>query len=303
MRYNLDSKLASRRRPFLSRRGQALVEFAIVSFVLYFLFAGILTFGHLLYCAQSLQPAADVAASELARVPLPATASFYDALYSPDPAYSQVRSQVFDSQYLRRNLNSIPAGETLADWVKTWPIVNQMLVPLMIVDTDDVGDQFLWYPGAVQGTDSSGRSVSCIALVTGRQASGAENIEWAPVIEQAEQPDATTGFDAFNVQSSYRGLVALKINYPYQSATMSAYPAQTTWPPQPNGPAIQAQDGSVTVVSNPIGFTPSSGDGGSLDPTYSGPYGLGGQQAWLTTVRPFRRTISAQAVARREVFQ
>jgi hypothetical protein len=285
------------------------VEFAIVAFVLYFLFAGILTFGQLFYGAQSLQPAADVAASELARIPLPATASLYDVLYSTDPAYAQVRSQVFDPQYLYVNLNSVPAGQTLSDWVKTWPVVNQMLVPLMIVDDVDTGgngtagEQFLWYPGAVPGTDSSGRSIYCIALVTGRQASGAEQIEWVPVIESAEPADSS-GFDAFNVQSTYRGLVALRINYAYQSATMSAYPAQTTWPPQPSGPAIQAQDGSVTVVSNPLGFTPTSnGLAGSLVSTYGGAYGLGSQQAWLTQVRPFRRTISAQAIARREVFQ
>ncbi len=98
----------SRCRRSRCRRGQALVEFAIVAFVLYFLFAGILTFGQLFYGAQSLQPAADTAASELARIPLPATASLYDVLYSTDPAYAQVRSQVFDQQYLYVNLNSIP---------------------------------------------------------------------------------------------------------------------------------------------------------------------------------------------------
>ena len=57
-------------------------------------------------------------------------------------------------------------------------------------------------------------------------------------------------------------------------------------------------------MSNPLGFTPTSnGLAGSLVSTYSGAYGLGSQQAWLTQVRPFRRTISAQAIARREVFQ
>ena len=56
---------------------------------------------------------------------------------------------------------------------------------------------------------------------------------------------------------------------------MSAYPAQTTWRPQPSGPAIQAQDGSVAVVSNPLGFTPTSnGLAGSLVSTY------GARMAW-----------------------
>ena len=52
-------------------------------------------------------------------------------------------------------------------------------------------EQFLWYPGAIPGTDSSGRSIYCIALVTGRQASGAEQIEWVPVIESAEPADSS----------------------------------------------------------------------------------------------------------------
>ena len=85
---------------------------------------------------------------------------------------------------------------------------------------------------------------------------------------------------------------------------MSAYPAQTTWPPQPN----RAGDSSPGWLGHRREQSDSVSRqrrvlAGSLDPTYSGPYGLGGQQAWLTTVRPFRRTISAQAVARREVFQ
>ena len=165
-------------------------------------------------------------------------------------------------------------------------------------------EQFLWYPGAIPGTDTSGRSMYCIALVTSRQASGAENIEWVPVIEQAEPPDPS-GLDAFNVASSYRGLVALRINFAYQSATMSALSSrQTTLPPEPTGEAITAQDGSVAVVSNPLGFTPTMNtEAGSLDNIYSGPYGLGSQQALLRSVRPFRRVLSAQAVARREVFQ
>ncbi len=63
----------------------------------YFLFAGILSFGQLFYGAQSLQSAADTAAREIARLPLPPTTSpfasssangisLYDVLYNP--AYS-----------------------------------------------------------------------------------------------------------------------------------------------------------------------------------------------------------------------
>ena len=86
---------------------------------------------------------------------------------------------------------------------------------------------------------------------------------------------------------------------------MSAYEKQTpaTWPTQLPDPVLTADDAGV-VVAGHGNFTPSPGAMvGSVYPTYSGPFGLGNQQAWLKTVRPFRRVVSAQAVARREVFQ
>ena len=48
---------------------------AIVSLALYLLLAAILTFGQLLYGAQTLQSAADTAAREIARIPLPPATS------------------------------------------------------------------------------------------------------------------------------------------------------------------------------------------------------------------------------------
>ncbi len=211
------------------------------------------------------------------------------------------------------NLNSVPAGMQLADWVKTWPVINQVLYPLMIVNyvnTSGNGqnqEAFLWYPGAVPGTDSNGWPAFRIALVTGRQnGNGAETIEWVPVIEESLQDSPSTGdsFFAFNLQSQYRGLVALRINYPYQSATLSAYQQETTSPPSPNGQALAANDSQV-VVSNPGDFAPAAGAlTNSVYSTYGGQYGLGSQFAWLGQVRPFRRLISAQAVApKRSLFE
>ena len=95
----------------------------------------------------------------------------------------------------------------IADWVKTWPIVNQMLYPLMIVnyvDTSTNGqnqqESFLWYPGAVPGIDRNGWPAFRIALVTGRQdGNGAETIEWVPVIEETLKDDPKHG-QLFRVQ-------------------------------------------------------------------------------------------------------
>ena len=115
--------MAAAARRLSRRRGQSLVEFALVAFVLYFLFAGILSFGQLFFGAQSLQSAADTAAREIARLPLPpATSPFatssengislYDVLYNP--GYSQhqpVRTQVlFDPQYLWIPLSQLPSA-------------------------------------------------------------------------------------------------------------------------------------------------------------------------------------------------
>ncbi|MGA8351882.1 MAG: hypothetical protein WB773_29100, partial [Isosphaeraceae bacterium] len=77
--------------------------------------------------------------------------------------------------------------------------------------------------------------------------------------------------------------VALRINYPFQAASLSATAPSSNWPPDPNFNYIQPSDGTNTPG------------------TYSGPNGLGDQFVFATNVRPYRRLISAQAIYRREV--
>jgi len=296
------------------RRGQALVEFALVSLVIYLLLAAILTFGQILYSAQTLQQAADVASRELARTPLPATADIMDVLYSNDGQFAGVRQSLFDPQLLQFDIATVPAGQSILDAIKTWPIINQMLYPMMIVQPGDQvygGDQtheYLVYPGVVPCADSANpnRTVYCVARVDSRQANGAETITWIPVIEEI-----TPG--AFSVASQQQGLVSLRINFGCQSATMSAFPPPKTWPPEPDDPPWGAYDDQVTT--NASNYTPIGVASLATVGTYGGPYGLGTQEAWAkltrqgmsptppTGVRPFRRLISAQAIYRREVFQ
>ena len=122
-----------------NRRGQALVEFAVVSLVVYMLLAAILTFGQILYSAQGLQQAVDVAARELSRTPLPADIKFQD---DNNPASdvvhdSTVQSKIFDERYLVLaiipgcNPMTFKGGLHLGDL----PLVNQQLVPLMIFES------------------------------------------------------------------------------------------------------------------------------------------------------------------------
>ena len=88
---------------------------------------------------------------------------------------------------------------------------------------------------------------------------------------------------AANVAPQLRGTVALRINYPFQAASLSATAPSSNWPPDPNFNYIHPSDGTNTPG------------------TYSGPNGLGDQLVFATNVRPYRRLISAQAIYRREV--
>ncbi len=312
----------------LRRRGQALVEFAIVALVVYLLLGGILTFGQLFYSGQTVQQAADVAAREISRTPLLATVNLYDVLYSNNPSdysisggSSTVRTSLFNPQLLQFDMTAgVQQGQSVLDVIQTWPIINQMLYPAMIVQSGNqvyggnLSDQYLCYPGAVPCADSTkpNRTVYCVARVDSRASDGAETITWVPVIEEI-----TPG--AFSVASPQGGLVSLRINYGYQSSSMSAFPPSQTYPPQPNAPPWVADDNEVAV--NPSNYTPVGGAPAAAVGTYSGPYGLGTQEAWagwtqknaipppqqpqqrLQGVRPYRSLISAQAIYRREVYQ
>jgi hypothetical protein len=303
----------------LSRRGQSLVEFAVVSLVVYMLLAAILTFGQILYSAQGLQQAADVAAREISRTPLPAAVAsdgttpmtLMYVLYSTDPSLQNVRQRVFNQSLLQVDLTAaVGSNGSVLDVVKTWPIVNQMLFPLMIVVQPVVGgDQWLVYPGMVPCTGPAGLTVPCIARVDSSAASGAQTITWVPVLEEVIPPaDTAANVSPFSVSSPEAGLVSLRINFPHQSATMSGFqpPANPASPPgPPNNPVvpITADDSQVTLSSTnqytPTGAPLQSATNG----IYNGQFGLGQQYAWTKTVRPYRSFISAQAIYRREVFQ
>ncbi|HUG94004.1 MAG TPA: TadE/TadG family type IV pilus assembly protein, partial [Planctomycetaceae bacterium] len=253
------------------RRGSVLVEFALVALVLYLLLAAIITFGHLLYAAQGLQQAADVAARELSRTPLPPDATLEQAL--ADPA---VQQRVFSEDFLVVDLDGDPGlqafGGDLLAFVQTWPAVNQQLFPLMIVDLPDFdGDgtpdvRLLRYPGALLSSPDtpSGFTVG-VPLVAGRDVDGIESIRWVPVLEEMRpaDPDAPT---PFQITSEQRGLVAVRLNYPYQAAMMSSFR------PNPDGPHGDPR-------FNPNIALPNVADDGGVDEINPGerPGGLVGQ--------------------------
>ena len=268
-----------------SRRGAALIEFGLVSLLLYVLLVGGIELGRLMFAAQALQDAARVAAREMSVLPLPADATFAEAL-----------AQVYDPNGLVLDIDD-PDFETN---LLNLPIVNQALRPLMIVDDVEVGGvrrRLLRYPGALL-SGAGGLTVG-IPRVVSRGAGGEETIEWVPVIEEIP---CGVGLP-FSLESPcpQAGGVAVVINYPFQSAGLSGFRANPAGPFEPNADSrIVAGDGSVTETNTAPGAPVNGEDTGP----YAGPYGLGRQYAFAgQTLRPFRRLISAQAIFRREVIE
>jgi len=322
------------------RRGQALVEFAIVCLSVYLLLAAILTFGQWLYSAQGLQQAVDVAAREISRTPLPAaqipsnTASvtlthvlYDDASVSANSYLKPVRQQVFDDNLLVLTIDSSQSSTGAMTYngghmIGDFPIVTQQLMPLMVNDQVD-GQPLLRYPGALFQSSQQGPSPAGIPYsgyvvripvvsaptVTGGTAAGTGQtiINWLYPLEPILD---SNGADAFAVNattvSGLSGEVALRINYPYQSESMSGFvpPANpASLPGPPDNPVVPVvADNNIPVLAPP----PGAGGPVTSDFQYgpsAGAYGLGEQAAWTKTVRPYRSVISPQAIYRREVFQ
>jgi len=322
-----DKQLRRHRR----RRGPSLVEFALVSLVIYMLLAAILTFGQMLYSAQTVQQVADSAAREISRTPLPAVPGPQDPNYpndpdflnyvlygnaTNDPALAGVRQRVFDDNFLVLTVDQTQSGGQLTfnggHLIGDFPLVTQQLLPVMIYDT--VGGQpLLRFPGALfhssqqgytspSGIASSGYVVRIPLVSTSSGASTESIVSWVAPLEPVVDANGADGFSLYPpTASGQSGIVALRVNYPYQSASMSGF-EPGTGPSQPGGlplkPIVAGGGGGPT----PAGVGGPVTSDGEFGP-YAGSDGLGQQAAWGQTVRPFRRVVSAQAIYRREVFQ
>lgn len=312
------------RRADERRRGAVLVEFALLALVLYLVLAGGVEMGRAVFSAQLLQDVARTAARELATTPLPATHTFEEALRD-----CRVRRKIYDERYLVIDLDQYPEGRVLDDYFAQMPIVNQMLRPLMVVELTTIRNQerrILRYPGALLYNSKPDPcyfspvefTVGVPVVVARRGSGGFETIRWVPVLEEV-RPDPDNRFSGpFSViargtgrsveQSLRRGVVALRMNYPYQAAALSGF-RSPAGPFETNGKRIIiAEDREVVQLNEPPGrfvYAPA-GQGLDLPEDLSGPYsgsfGLGQQFALGQSVRPFRKLISAQAVFRREAF-
>jgi hypothetical protein len=289
-------------------RGQALVEFALISLVLYLLIAATIEFGRLIFSAQALQDAARVTAREVALTPLtPEEPNLQAALADP-----LVTSRVFDPQFLFVDLGN-PVTVDPDTFFASKPIVNQMLRPLMIYEqltaaSDGLIHNTLHYPGTLVMPTGGGPPTVLIPLVTTQADPGAGpplspftevpatlGAQWVPVVEEVVPASGTSSFPA-----SQGGMVALRINYLFQSAMLAGYqPAANVGDINANNPIVE--DGDPFMASlNALGFTYYKAPDAAAGP-YAGQTGLGRAFAQIHTVRPFRKVMSAQAVFRREI--
>lgn len=284
----------ARERRARARRGSALVEFALIAFAFYLLLAGTIELGRMIFSAQILQGAARAGARELAIVPLPATMTFSEALADP-----VVRQRVYDPTRLALDITGMDDAE-VQELLDGLPVINKLLAPLMIRDDAIVsGRTLMRYPGAL----FSGPEGYLVAIprVLDRAGNGGETIEWLPVVEEIvpDPDDPATAPFSLTSTGPHRGLVALRIHYPFQAATLSAYRQEEG----PNGSVRNLpieNSGVVAVVGDyspgsPLQTSAQSG-------AYAGAFGLGSLEAVGEKVRPFRRLLSHQSIFRREVF-
>lgn len=303
------------------RRGSVLVEFALVALVMTLLLSATIDLGRLVLSAQVIQDAARAGARELSVTPLPALITFEDAFtcaapYDAAPCLDTMtgrpvaRERVFDPDSLAIDITADITANTfdLNATCAALPAINRVLCPLMVVDSSSVpGTWLLRYPGALVTSASapSGLTVQ-IPRVTDRDpVSGVETIEWLHVVEEIGAPGAPSGFSLVPATPLSSGMVALRINYPFQAATMSSFRPNPAGPFEANGQNVNLADEVAVVAPAPLDGATLLGDPAPDDAgTYAGPYGLGRQFAFAgKVVRPFRRLISSQAVFRREVFQ
>jgi hypothetical protein len=295
------------------RRGQALLEFAFVTVIVIFLIGGALALGHFFYSAQALQQAVDVAAQEIARMPLgdPTRPLGLGDLDPPEQAVmfdAAFQQQIYDERHLIIRPADL-GGLSFAEYVNGLPLLNRLLAGVMIFDPAFDGGVYR-YPGAIVRNTVTGVETVLIPLVRYDADGAGEVYEWlAPVEEMRVEidgvptgpfsllppPDAPAEFTP--------GMVALRINYPAQAAGLIGR--------NPQGGAPIVADEPLETEPLPTRYElvvdandPSQDFDGSSR-IHAGPYGLGKQAAlWRAQgVRPYRKVLSVQAVYRREVFE
>ncbi len=310
-----------------------LLEFAVSIGVLWLIVAASLEFGRAYLASHVLQTAARTAARELALdADVAWNASFDDALSRVfDADYLVIDQECLEDEALTEG---ITPGEHLATILsERGLILNQMLRPLMIREDVDVGGQvrrLLRYPGALMAANTPASGAwDCVeedyAIGIPEVNDALSSITFHPVVQEIEEggPYFSLGAEPDPDAFLQAGTVALQIHYPFQASGMSnwrlidpvdgVYRAEDT--AETAGYAIDYavdHDDQPLLEATELHELDAEDADGALQayaltesgrhiPVYGGSLGLGDQLMLGRSVRPFRRLISAQAVAPREV--
>jgi len=297
-----------------------LVEFALVALAFYLILAAILTFGVMLFQANMIQQAVDVGAQEIARMPLPINATLGLSLQSPTNLDTTVTpasqnptflAQIYDEKWLYVDVAQQLNGPSFYDFAaQNFPLINRLLAPAMIFDpTMGQGQGVFRYPGAVVKNIRTNNFTVLVPLVN----SQASTITWAMPVEEVLIPYQGNYYSAFNAippanspPNFVPGMVALRINFPSQSASMNAPAAGNGLT---NFDPILADDSTLTESNSLSNYSLVVEENAGFDQdgvqVYGGKYGLGRNLAYAQQlgVRPYHKVISAQAIYRREAFQ
>ncbi|MGB7342886.1 MAG: TadE/TadG family type IV pilus assembly protein [Pirellulaceae bacterium] len=326
-----------------TRRGQALLEFAILIPIIIILLGATISFGLFFFQANALQQAVDVAAQEIARIPFEPEQELGLNDFSGDastllwdPANTSagmdsdgelLRKQIYHpkflvirlSDYATRNPDPVTA---LQMYVADMPLLNRLLYPMMVqdpsYDPEDTGRGVIRYPGAVvnfidpdKPDDSNEQRTEETVLIPiigygndGDNDSVEMLLQWVPPVEEIEAGDGARPF-SLSATSSSDSFV------PGMAALRLNYPAQSTTLVNRVGDEgeviVIADDQGISDVATGSAYTLAVLDevGVANTQIHSGRYGLGRQAALLRSVgvRPYRKVLSVQAIYRREVFK
>ncbi len=300
-----------------------LAEFALVSFVVWLLLAGVLELGRAFSAQQILQHAARTIARELAQLELAHDVRFEQAL----PAVLDPRFLVIDSGLLARcGVAGFGDPGFEADlerlFAERLPVGNRLLRPLMIRDRVG-GVEMLRYPGALLArtdggvtptSDCSAGSLYTVGIPRLDEAAG--RIDWLPVVAEDPGADpAATGREGFALGEG--GWVGLRLFYPFQSAALLGVRDTGAVDPDTGRPLQRFDTDDAAYVDAGLealgarliaDLEGGDGDASAGIAAYAGARGLGrlsgrpDGSGSAPGIRPYRRLLSASAGFRRELF-
>ncbi len=320
-------RVANDNRQFArNRRGSVLIEFAMIAMVTTLLLSATITFGLMMFQANIAQRlVADEGALAIARMPLSINATSLGMSLTPPEADTMpisqsdpnFKTQIYDEKYLYVTQDDLN-GTDWTDFVTTLPLINRLLTSVMFVDYSMDPTGVYRFPAHV--VENSDGQLTVLVPIVNYQTS---TITWAKPVEEVLIPDGGGSFlSQFNATppatpppNFVPSVVAIRVNIPSQSASMSGFAPPAPSAASTNDP-VPADDGSLSdsglgsyslvVGANQYKDQPDNVSDGSN--VYGGKYGLGQQLSYSTWVgplgvRPFRKVVSAQAVYRREAFQ